>query len=630
MRVQKIGVFISHIFGEYQSGVCQGIIDKAGEYGFYVDIFCTTDGENLGDYGQGEKSILRIPNLSEYAGIVFASDTYPLEDLREEIREALSTQCHCPVIEIARSSDLFPTIELDNLSPVYELTEHLIKEHHYSRIAYLGNSRESQYSDIRLNYYKKALEDHQIPFREEYYVCTNYEDASIATALEQLLNLPQKPEVIVCYNDRMALIAMMLLQQAGLKIPEDIALTGCDHLKMGQENTPSLTSITFPTYELGVAAVQEMIAQMDVSDPSSHKTVRAELFLGTSCGCPGAYVPHLQYEHHLDKRIERTEKALVVNINMSARLQAVNEIDEATDLLEDYVRAIPGCEEFYLCLYGDWNNISHQIRKLTLAEDDTTDQDSILLKFAMRNGKRLPECTFSKHSALPEYIYKDSSHVLVYSPLYFGTKAFGYVAMGYKYNKIRYPFTFFPWLMNINTMLKDITDKRNMGLLITRLEDIYTKDDLTGLYNRQGFKLISESFLSHAETGHHSLFAAVFDLDGLKSINDTYGHLEGNFAIQVLGHALDSSVKETDICARLGGDEFYILGTDYTEETAAALLNRIEKYLDNYNRLHTKEYRISASGGYFITEDFVISDLQELFDQADRKMYEVKKKKKQL
>lgn len=628
MRTQKIGVFVSHIFGDYQTNLCQGIIDKATEYGFFVDIFCTTDGENLGDYGQGEKSILRIPSLSEYSGIIFASDTYLLKELENDIRNALSAKCQCPVIEITPESKQFPIVKLDNLSPITDIVDHLATEHHYKRIAYLGNSIEQEYSLKRMEYYEQALSKHNLPIKDEYKQEAEYSEASISQAITRLLDNDKKPQAIVCYNDRMALTAMMLLQNMGYHIPTDIAITGFDCLKMGQENTPSLTSVTFPIYELGVQAVEDILSRIDNKETSDVSTVRASIVCGTSCGCAGSYIPHLQFEHRLTQRIEATEEALLQNINMAARLHGVTDIDEGSDALEEFVNTLPGCKEFHLCLYGDWNQISHKIQELTLAENADSNSDTVLLKFAMQDGNRLPECTFSKNTTLPDYIYRNSSKVYVYSPLYFEDKAFGYVAISYENNQLRYPFTLFSWLMNVNTMLKSIGDKRNMGLLITRLEDIYAKDDLTGLYNRQGFKLASDNFLADAEKNQKSLFVAVFDLDGLKSINDTYGHLEGNFAIQVLGHALESAINPGDICARLGGDEFYVLGTNYTDRTAAQFINRVQKYLDNYNRLHTKEYTISASGGYYITSEFTISDLQDLYDQADRRMYLTKNSKK--
>ena len=628
MRTHKIGVFVSHIFGDYQSDLCQGIIDKAMEYGLFVDIFSTTYGENLGDYGLGEKSILRIPTFSEYSGIIFASGTYFLPELRVDVYKTLQEKCHCPVLDVTLESSVFPTIRQDNLSPTVDLVEHLIQVHGYTRIAYLGNSFEAKFSDIRRNYYKEGLTKHGITFCEEYCMDADYSDASIRKALETLVNLPQKPQAIVCYNDRMAMTAISLLQQMGYRVPDDFALTGCDCLAMGQESTPSLTSIDFPLYDVGKCAVDEILKRIEGAECADTTTVCSKIVYGGSCGCPNPFVPHLRHEHKLMRRIERTEIALLHNIGMAARLHGVEDIDAGADLLEQFVRRLPGIKEFHMCLYGDWNRLSHHLQTLTLSDSEDLGSDVVLLKFAMRDGKRLPECTFSKFSTLPDYIYHNSPHIYVYSPLYFEHKSFGYVAIAYENNQIQYPFTFFSWLMNINTMLKSIVDKRNMGLLITRLEDIYTKDDLTGLYNRQGFKVVSERFLEEAEQYKKSLLVAVFDLDGLKTINDTYGHQEGNFAIQVLGHALESAVSENDICARLGGDEFYILGTDYTEEEADLLISRVEKYLNNYNRLHTKQYEISASGGYFITSDFVLSDLQELFDKADRQMYNTKNYKK--
>lgn len=72
---KKIGVFISHIFGEYQHQVCQGIFDAATEYGYLVEVFHSTDGENASTL-QGELGILNVPSYHEYDGIILALGTY--------------------------------------------------------------------------------------------------------------------------------------------------------------------------------------------------------------------------------------------------------------------------------------------------------------------------------------------------------------------------------------------------------------------------------------------------------------------------------------------------------------------------------------------------------------------------
>ena len=84
------------------------------------------------------------------------------------------------------------------------------------------------------------------------------------------------------------------------------------------------------------------------------------------------------------------------------------------DLLENYVHSIPNCSEFYLCLYANWDSVSQHILELTENEMDfEPSQDEIILKLSLRDGKRLPECSFTKRSLLPEHIYRQSDSSLL-------------------------------------------------------------------------------------------------------------------------------------------------------------------------------------------------------------------------
>ena len=75
--------FLSPISWDFtRKNVCQGIIDKALEYGYTAEIFASMDGENLGDYSLGEESILTLPNFDDLSGVIFASETYPNEQFK--------------------------------------------------------------------------------------------------------------------------------------------------------------------------------------------------------------------------------------------------------------------------------------------------------------------------------------------------------------------------------------------------------------------------------------------------------------------------------------------------------------------------------------------------------------------
>jgi diguanylate cyclase (GGDEF)-like protein len=175
-------------------------------------------------------------------------------------------------------------------------------------------------------------------------------------------------------------------------------------------------------------------------------------------------------------------------------------------------------------------------------------------------------------------------------------------------------------------MLKYISDTKHMNLVVSRLEDIYMRDEMTGLYNQNSFPKLSSEVITHALEYNESILVAVFNLNDLKGINDTYGHKEGNFAIQVLGHALENSIKEKDICARISGDIFYLIGSGYNGNGAMTLTSKVNRYLENYNKLHTKNYQISVSNGYVIELPQNIFDLQELIDVANTNLYLEKKK----
>lgn len=626
---KKIGIFISHIMGFYQKNVCQGIIDKALEYGYTAEIFASMDGENLGDYSLGEESILTLPNFDDLSGVIFASGTYPLTELKEQIYHTLKTKCTCPVVEIEVYNQQFPAVSLENNRPFYDLTEHLITEHHCKNICYFGCADEKFFSDSREQFYRDALEKYNVtPHAHSVYTGT-YTVQSAAEALRFFEESGTKPDAVVCYNDRLTLLLMTAAVASGYCIPEDLAITGCDNSEEGQNVTPSLTSVSFPVYELGEASVEKLMKLLHEEEVPFVTEVRAQMTIGNSCGCSHLKeTPAIYFAQKLNNRIASLETSILGSMKMSAEFQNISDLDEAMDLLENYVHSIPNCSEFYLCLYANWDSVSQHILELTEKEDDLpANPDEILLKLGLKDGKRLPECSFTKRSLLPEHIYRQSDSAYLYFPLFFQNKVFGYIALAYENNHIDYHFQLVHWFMNISQLLKRLSDAKRTSLLVSHLEDIYTKDALTGLYNKHGYLHHEAILLSEAAEKKSIVTCFLFDLNRLKYINDHYGHNEGDFAIQVIGHALSSVTRSTDICARFSSDEFYLLTMDYTKEDADELLTRVYKYLDNYNKISHKEYKISASGGYAqSTPGASLSkeDVKALFSKADEHMYQQK------
>lgn len=637
-HTEKIGVFISHIMGHYQKNVCQGIINMAQEYGYCTEIFTTLDGEDLGDYGIGEENILHLPDYNEYDGIIFASDTYPCEELKTQIRDSLLKACSCPVIEITAANRSFPTVVLENNSMTAELVAHLAKVHHCKRICYLGCESQRFFSDSREQYYRSAMGDAGLTVEDNDVCICAIEESAIAEALAFFTADGTHPDAIVCYNDDMALMLMQTAIDSGYRIPEDMAITGCDHTTAGQNAIPSLTTVTFPVYELGTRAVDLLIQTLRGDSIPDVTYVKAAAVYAGSCGCQekmGRDV--VAFQQSLNRRIASLESAILESIRMSAAASHITELDEGMDLIEHYIQGIEHCREFYLCLYADWDSVSSSIRKLTAQDADTeASSGETLLALAIRDGKRLPSCSFmrrSPHALLPEHICRQSAAAYIYTPLFFEDKEFGYIALSYKDNQIEYHFQLVHWFSNINRMLHGICEAKCNHLMLHHLETIYTKDMLTGLYNRHGYLQKLDTLIAHAVSHGEDITCFLFDLDGLKQINDTYGHAEGDFALQVIGQALSHVTRENDICAHFSGDEFYLVASGCTKKDADDLLAHVNEYLTNYNRLSTRKYTISVSGGYASAPaagDFSSQDIDALFSQADQQMYQRKHAKKNM
>ncbi len=626
-RIHKIAVFISHIYGDYQRDVCQGVIDKALEYGYHVDIFTSNDENVLGKYATGESGILRIPNPSSYEGVLLSSSTYLVPELKEEIIRTLQSW-DCPVIDINSVPSPFPGVLLDNNSPIEKLVQHLFTVHSLRDIFYLGNSDKAYISNSREYHYTNAMTFLGLPSHIKVKNIT-YSVESIRDALDELL--PLKPQAIVCYNDTMAYTVMGELATRGIDVPGQIAVTGCDNLEFGRHLTPSLTSITFPAYELGQEAFHQLLKQLDHNAPEEAPIVKAVPCYGGSCGCSSRKgAPSILFNNILKSHIDSLESIYLKNMRMSATLQGLTDIDTAMEQLADFLlnlqedQGVVGLKECYLCLYSDWEQISSRVRALTLL-DEPPEEDKIYLKLAIRERTRLPECTFSQNDSLPEFLRKGGSQVYVYTSLYFGDTIFGYLCQSYEENRISYPFSFVSWLQNVDSMLQSISANKNIQLMLNRLEDIYSHDNLTGLLNLQSFKMIIPEWIKRANSTSRNIMTIVLDLDHLKQINDQHGHLEGNFAIQVLGQAITKVCSEDLTACRFGGDEFYLMGIGFSSEESLAIISRIQKYLEHYNGNSSKPYRITVSGGYALTSVCTEEALTEAFREADQKMYEQKR-----
>jgi diguanylate cyclase (GGDEF)-like protein len=157
--------------------------------------------------------------------------------------------------------------------------------------------------------------------------------------------------------------------------------------------------------------------------------------------------------------------------------------------------------------------------------------------------------------------------------------------------------------------------------LLEQARQMATIDELTGLVNRRGFSLLCQHHFAIADRNRMRLQLLYLDLDAFKSVNDTFGHPEGDRALRLVAEVLLQTFRKSDVVARLGGDEFCVLLTSGSVDGAGTSVERLRANLETANATAGRPYRLSMSVGVGTYEPERPVPLDALMQCADEAMY---------
>lgn len=178
----------------------------------------------------------------------------------------------------------------------------------------------------------------------------------------------------------------------------------------------------------------------------------------------------------------------------------------------------------------------------------------------------------------------------------------------------------------ITVVAKDITDRKQME---EKLHELSITDELTGLYNRRGFQTFAGHQLKLSKRLKKGLYMLYADLDNLKTINDTFGHAEGDAVIKEVADILKDCFRDSDVIARIGGDEFAIIPIGTVGDNIESVISRLRSTTEAHNVARKTGHPISLSVGIAFYDPANPCSVDELLLQADKAMYEQKRNRKQ-
>ena len=282
---RTIGVFTAQLDDAYQIAVWRGIESRARQLRLGVVCFV---GHRIDSPIASEAAAnvaYRVADRRNVEGLIVVTSaiaTFLDEQGRGRLFASRQTM---PQVSVGLGVIGVPSVTVEGANGVSVVVRHLVRDHGLSRFALIGGPVGHAEAEERERAFRATLRQEGIDFDERLATRGTFLRDSGAAAARHLLRLKMPFDALVCMNDRMALGAMEVLRSEGIRVPNDVAVTGFDGIEEGRYVTPPLTTVMQPLASLGSATVDALLELIDGGTPKD-RVLTCTPVIRQSCGCP--------------------------------------------------------------------------------------------------------------------------------------------------------------------------------------------------------------------------------------------------------------------------------------------------------------------------------------------------------
>ncbi|MBP5520447.1 MAG: GGDEF domain-containing protein [Treponema sp.] len=647
----RIGLLIDYVVSEYAERMIKGVSLACQEKSVELVVFSMGRLQDLGgafDYQNvAVSSFVSSKNLD---GAIFISGTLMHALTKNEIATYIKSFKPLPLANISMEIPGIPSVVVDNESAYKAILEELVTRQKCRKFGILGARGNSSEVKNRIKNIKTILEGFGIG---EEQVTVWKSTLSYGPALEDLKVIYKEQGVfnydaIICMNDEMAFAAIDFCADVGLRVPQDVVILGFDNLLHSDSCNPTLSTIKQNFEGQGYLAGMNLIKEITGKPVDKLSIVKAIPVMRQSTRRV-AYdkeAPHAKsFFYESDKRDEhflrntgtdwyRKKSEFYQTTKFYTEMQTDMTYDQLRGRINDDVRSF-GITACAIVLYDKPIEMPTPFEYFHLPRsahlyagfDDKTGFDS-------RLEKKTIKCN-PKEKMLPPGILQFGSDKMLVFAIYHSTLQYGYaIIRPGSYDVIVYDL-FVKLLSSTIASVYSFSLAHNetsrVRAKIDELDLIASTDELTGVYNRRGFYSFGETTLKFAKAMGHSGMLIYCDMDGLKKINDTYGHEAGDKAILAESIILRGNFRSNDIIARIGGDEFAIICPGLTKAALRRIREQIDSDCQVWSGGNENGFQISISlGAVSYPSKKVGYKITPLLSEADSLMYLEKRRKKSM
>ncbi|MBR3235040.1 MAG: GGDEF domain-containing protein [Atopobiaceae bacterium] len=523
-----------------------------------------------------------------------------------------------PVVSLSYELQGVYSVGTDNYQSEYDLVTRVLVDEGCRRPVFINGLASSKEAQERKRGFLEACANCGVE-PVGIYGGSSWEGPEGAEITLELLQSDQElPDVIFCCNDDLAVGVQETLQQYGVRVPDQVRVTGFDNRAKARNATPRIATVDRDYRGMGCIAFETLMGIMDGREYPQRVLSPARLILSESAGYP--YDPYLA--RGLAADLYSTENELYDFLKVLARFQpAMLDAETLPNIMEQCEHFLPTarCKNVYLSLNDDF-------RKSDLETEHLPYGDTMSF-VAYAGNDDVGVCDewhvyarFPAHALLPPQVELLPTTYMVL-PIRHEAACIGVVVTQGLSPIYRYGFlTIILTLMSVfieSTHKREVLERANL-----RLDELYVQDQLTGLFNRFGLHRYGTIAYEHLLRDFDEAQFIFVDIDDMKLINDRCGHEAGDQSIRDTAEVITCASRGENVFAmRYGGDEFLLI-------CRRNLIPRLEEELAALKRRYDRPYDLELSmGASLVTEDERLT-LDEAIERADACMYEVKKARK--
>ena len=635
---KTIAVFISALYENMVRETVEGLLDAArGEnvklifFTSFADNYTSKNYDLYQVYDIGDFVVYLLPELKEYDALI-SFDTYMTGSFVEPI-DRLKKVAQCPVVTLGTVKEGTYSIYNDQDRSFAELIRHVVDHHGCRDIVHVTGPVERSFCLERIRIFRDTLTAYGLPCGEDRIIYGELRpECGPAVVDEILARYAEKgekklPEAIICVNDYTAIGVIQALEDRGFRVPEDVIVTGYDDILRAQISDPSVTTSAQPFYRVGQTGMETTLKVLRGEKAEERIAVPGTLCLRQSCGCeaPGSNRKITIQEKYI-RTVTNLESMALSNTNLILGGAIRETLEEIYNEIEKACLRETGFRDAVLCLIDDWDQNKLIQHRYTLKDE------AFSVVCGIWRGQPVKRQSLPKGQLLPDEMMRDDKPYFIF-PIHHLQYFLGYFIVdpelqGMEQLHVK------SWLASVSTVLINWLFRHQLTDTVKELDSLSYTDMLTGLYNRRGYYRFFESYYEECRAAGTELAVFQIDMNKMKTINDRYGHAEGDFCLSVIANAMKQSALLDEVCVRTGGDEFVVLAKHYDREKEETFIRLVREKIDRQIRKARKNYQVTVSIGCYRSvpgqkDDVSIQEAAELYlKKSDKAMYKEKKQRK--